>query len=84
MAEGRMTSSMEIGDRASLLRRETALKRFAAWEALHPATATPEAALNGIGLLYELLPPESRSRPVDTSGVQQLHRCLAVLNRRST
>jgi hypothetical protein len=79
-----MTSPMEIADKALLIRRERALERFAAWEALHPATTTPQAALSGIGLLYELLPPEARSRPVDTSGVHRLHRCLAVLKRRST
>ena len=34
----------------------------------------------GIGWLYEVLPEESRDRPVDPSGVMELHRCLAVLD----
>jgi hypothetical protein len=38
------------------------------------------AIIAGIGWLYEVLPEESRDRPVDPSGVMELHRCLAVLD----
>lgn len=62
--------------------RTEALERFAAWAAEQPVKMSAQAALRGIGLLYELLPPEARTRAVDTEGVQRLHRALSVLSRR--
>lgn len=59
--------------------RTAALERFAAWEADHPPRQSSAQALEGIGFLYELLPPEARARPVDPSGVMKLHRALALL-----
>ena len=62
---------------AALVRqRAERFARFAEWEALHPATITPGAAVEAIGTLYELLPAESRQRPIDTSGVRVLHDAL--------
>jgi hypothetical protein len=67
---------------ASLLRiRATALARFASWESAHPMQLTPAAAVAAIGTLYELLPPESRRRPVDPSGVARMHDALRRLSR---
>ena len=55
--------------------------RFAAWEASHPARLTPASAVAAIGTLYQLLPPASRRRPIDTSGVARLHDALRHLTR---
>jgi hypothetical protein len=40
---------------------------------------TPAAAIAAIGTLYELLPPESRRRPVDPSGVARMQAALRHL-----
>ena len=66
-------------DARALVDRQRALKRFSAWEARNPRNPTPQAALNAVGFLYDLLPADKRSRPVDTSGVQAMHRALSVL-----
>jgi hypothetical protein len=67
---------------ASAIRaRADALARFAEWESSHPAILTPEAAVAAIGALYQLLPPASRQRPVDTRGVARLHDTLRHLSR---
>jgi hypothetical protein len=68
---------------AALREREEALRRFEEWERRNPHYPDPAIALAGIGWLYELLPEASRERPVDVSGIQRLHRCLAHLNPRS-
>lgn len=60
-------------------RRAIALERFARWRAQAPNRCDPATALSGLGALYEMLPAESRSRPVDASGVRALHQRLSVL-----
>jgi hypothetical protein len=62
--------------------RAAALARFEAWEMRHPSDPSPEVALSGVALLYELLPPQSRARQVDPRGVAAMHRALSVLGRR--
>ena len=57
--------------------RAAALERFARWEACHPQHLSPAAALAAAAALYELLPAESRTRPVDPSGVMAFHALLA-------
>jgi hypothetical protein len=70
----------DCGSLARLLRiGATALARFAAWESVHPMQLTPAAAIAAIGTLYELLPPESRRRPVDPSGVARMQAALRHL-----
>jgi hypothetical protein len=60
--------------------RAQGFTRFAAWESAHPMQLTPAAAIAAIGTLYELLPPESRRRPVDPSGVLRMHAALRRLS----
>lgn len=68
------------GNLAALVRERAAcFERFAAWEDSHPARLTPAAAVAAIGSLYGLLPPASRQRPIDTSGVARLHDALRRL-----
>ncbi len=62
-------------------RRAVAFERFARWQAQAPNRCDPATALSGLGTLYELLPDESRSRPVDVSGVRVLHQRLQVLSK---
>ena len=65
---------------AALLRREEQLELYWRLESGLPRRGIdPKSALSGIGWLFELLPKTSRDRPVDPSGVMELHRCLAVL-----
>jgi hypothetical protein len=61
--------------------RARALSRFAEWEAAHPVRLSPSAAVEAIGALYQLLPPPSRSRAVDPSGIIALHEILKRLAR---
>lgn len=63
-------------------RRAEGLQRFAEWNARAATRLGPEAALEGVAFLYELLPPASRSRLLDASGVRALHASLAVLGSR--
>ncbi|MFH0342807.1 MAG: hypothetical protein ACHBNF_11905 [Chromatiales bacterium] len=62
-------------------RRAVAFERYARWQAQAPNRCDPATALSGLGTLYELLPGESRSRPVDVSGVRVLHQRLQVLSK---
>jgi len=57
--------------------REAALERFARWEAEHPTRWEPGAALAAVTALYDLLPPESRRRAPDPSGVMAFHALLS-------
>jgi hypothetical protein len=66
---------------AGLIHREKQLERYSRLEAGLPLSPPcPAKSIAGIGWLYDLLPQASRSRPVDPSGVVELHRCLAVLD----
>jgi len=65
--------------RAGLLQRERQLVRYSEFERNLPLSDDPALSIAGVGWLYDLLPEASRVRPVDPSGVQELHRCLAVL-----
>jgi hypothetical protein len=72
----------EPANLAALLRiRAEALARFATWESSHRMRLTPAAAIAAIGTLYQLLPPESRRRAVDASGVTRMHEALRHLSR---
>lgn len=65
---------------AGLIEREKQLERYSSLEGGLPSTpACPAISIAGIGWLFDLLPQASRSRPVEPSGVIELHRCLAVL-----
>lgn len=69
----------QIGDKEQLERRAAALRRFNEWETRHPIEMTPAEALAAIGTLYELIPPESRQRALDPSGVQKMRQALSHL-----
>lgn len=56
-----------------------ALRRFNEWEEKNPLRMEPAEAIAAVGFLYDLLPPESRERPVDVSGIRKMHRDLSVL-----
>jgi hypothetical protein len=75
-----VTTKAYPGLTAEALRaREAALERFARWEAVHPATLSPTAAIAAATALYDLLPAESRVRAVDPSGVMALHALMSRL-----
>jgi len=67
--------------RDSLRVRAERLARFAKWESSHPMNVAPAEAVAAIGALYQLLPPASRKRSIDTSGVARLHDALRHLPR---
>lgn len=72
----------DLRNLAGLLRvRAEALARFAIWESSHVMRLTPAAAVAAIGTLYQLLPPESRRRAIDTAGVARMHETLRHLSR---
>jgi len=64
-------------------RRRRALERFEQWErmSLQSRPRTPEQAFRVAAGLYELLPAETRRRPIVTAGIAELHRRLGVLRR---
>ena len=59
--------------------RAEALRRFGRWQEQHPSVLDPRVAVEGVGWLWQLLPQESRERPLDTRGIQRMRRLLAVL-----
>ncbi len=65
--------------RRGLRRREEQLERYATYQSRFRSRLDAAEAISGIGWLYDLLPEASRQRPVDVSGIQELHRCLARL-----
>jgi hypothetical protein len=64
---------------SALSRRASALAHYADWERQHGTSQAPGDALAGVAFLFELLPRESRARPLRTDGVARMHRLLAVL-----
>jgi hypothetical protein len=78
----RSSSSGSVSSRKLLAQRAAALARFAKWEANHPASLSPAAAIGAIGALFETLPPASRTRPVDPAGVMAFHQLLSALSER--
>jgi hypothetical protein len=74
-----ITSKVYPGLMAEAIReRETALERFARWQAEHPAHLAPEVALAGVASLYDLLPAASRRRLPNPSGVMAFHAVLGI------
>jgi hypothetical protein len=63
----------------SIQRRLRQFHEFGAWESQHRPAVSAERALEAATSLYDLLPPASRVRPVDASGVIRLHSALRVL-----
>jgi len=74
-----MTRSSKLAD--AVRARADALARFAEWESSHPAVLTPAAAVAAVGTLYQLLPPASRQRAIDASGVARMRDALRHLSK---
>jgi hypothetical protein len=66
---------------SAVRQRAAALARYSEWERGHETSLAPADALSGVALLFELLPPPSRTRPLCTDGVQRMHHLLSVLGR---
>ncbi len=77
MVKHESSESAELSE--ALRAREQALRRFEAFERDFPVKRDAASALAGIAWLYDMLPPDSRKRDVDPSGIQSLHACLSVL-----
>lgn len=71
-----------FGGRELLQKRRAAWERYARWAAMQKSSLSPSVAIASVGFLYQLLPPESRSRPLEYEGVAVMHRLLSVLERR--
>ena len=71
-----------LNDKAQLLARADALRRFNDWEARHPIRMGEEEALAGVGALYGLMPLESRHRVIDPRGLGTMRRALSHLKGR--
>ena len=71
-------------DGVSIRQRAKALAAFGDWERREHTRLShldPGRDIGIIGELLELLPEESRQRPIDTSGVQRLHEILSKMPR---
>ncbi len=66
--------------RKAIRAREDALRRFARSEKAHPPSLSAPDAVAGVATLYELLPPRSRRRAPDASGVQAFHILMARMS----
>jgi hypothetical protein len=72
----------KANSRKELLAHLASLRRFNAWEAEHSVPIKRDKVISMIGAIYELLPPASRRRAVNTEGLQELHRALSYLRAR--
>lgn len=61
------------------LDRQIALQCFNEWGGKHPRELSPQTAVEGLDFLYNLLPEESRQRPIDPSGIMIMRQALAHL-----
>ncbi len=77
--ETRMSPTAE--GRAAWAERLAAWRRYEAWECRAGTPRTACELLVATTWLYDLLPEESRSRPIDPSGVARMRACLSVLGR---
>ncbi len=71
-------------DGAHIQQRTNALAEFGDWERRQYAGfphLDPGQAIRIIGEIVALLPEDSRQRPVDTNGVQRLHKILSKIPR---
>ena len=68
-----------IKDKAQFEARAAALNRFNTWEAQHPIEMRPQEALSVVGVLYKLIPSESRQRAFDPEGVRTMRQALSHL-----
>ena len=59
--------------------RQKALQGFNEWKKKHPLGLSPQTAVEGLDFLYNLLPEESRQRPIDPSGIMIMRQALAHL-----
>lgn len=68
-----------LGKPADLERRLQGFREFERWERGRTTNLPPDRAIEMATALYDLLPVDSRSRPVDPSGVLRMQRLLRVL-----
>ena len=69
-----------IVDKSEILARAAALRRFNLWEEKHTNVMRGQEALAAVGAIYDLLPPESRRRGFDPSGLCAMHLSLSYLD----
>ena len=74
-----MTDDVDSAAAAALQRRLDGFREFALWERGRETVLPPDRAIERATSLYDLLPPASRTRPFDPSGVMRLQRLLLVL-----
>ncbi|MBW2615805.1 MAG: hypothetical protein JRD02_06490 [Deltaproteobacteria bacterium] len=67
-------------DKSEILARTAALRRFNLWEEKHTHVMGGQEALAAVGAIYDLLPPESRRRGFDPSGLRAMHLSLSYLD----
>jgi hypothetical protein len=70
---------MDASQAFLIRRRLQGFHEFGAWESQYRPSVSPELALESATSLYDLLPPASRLRPIDASGVIRMHCALRVL-----
>jgi len=65
--------------RAEVDLRTRALVCFSEWETQLQNRCPASVAVEGVGFIWDMLPPESRERPVKPAGVQRMHTILRHL-----
>ena len=68
-----------IRDKKRYLDHFAAVRKFNEWEKSHPLNMNAQDALTSIGALYDLMPSESKKRPVDVSGLRMMRKALSCL-----
>ena len=69
-----------IVKKSELLARTAALTRYNLWEENNIRFMGEQEALAAVGAIYDLLPPESRRRGFDPSGLRAMHLSLSYLD----
>jgi hypothetical protein len=60
-------------------RRAASLERYSRWALEHPTPLSPSAAVEAIGALLDMMPPEARKQRTDPTGIALLHGALKHL-----
>ena len=66
-------------NKEQIMNRLSALEKYNAWESQNPCNIEGAKAISAVGDLYNLIPAQFRSRPVDPGGIIKMHRMFSHL-----
>jgi hypothetical protein len=56
--------------KSDIIQRTEAFRKYNLWESRHPMALGAEKAIEAVGAIYDLIPPEFRRKEVDITGLR--------------